>query len=166
MKNKFFSFISLIFVGIILLSGCSFLPSDGPKTFSSDGLTLTLTEGFWETEYDPFTVCFDSSDMAVFALEETFEMFEAAGYTEMPTVREYAELVAYANGVDTASVSENDGLTGFIFSKTVDGSDYTYFAYTYKGSDSFWLLQFAVATDSADEYADTIMEYAISVTVE
>jgi len=166
MKSNIVSFITLAIIVAMFLGGCSLSVSDEPKTFSSKGLTLTLTEGFWEANYEPFTVCYDSNNMAVFALEETFDMFEAAGYSEMPTLEEYAELVAYANEVPASSVFSEDGLIGFSFSNIVAGEDYTYFAYTYKGSESFWLVQFAVFTEDAAEMQDKVVEFAKSVSVD
>ena len=88
----------LLFMGVVisLFAGCSFFSAkDGDaKEFSSDGLTLTLTDKFSKAEIEGYTVCYDSFDVAVFALKESF-----ADYPQLEglTLDEYKEYVLEAN---------------------------------------------------------------------
>ena len=44
------------------------------KEFTSDGLTITLTDAFVKKGQEGYTVCYDSKSVAVIALKESFSL--------------------------------------------------------------------------------------------
>lgn len=132
------------------------------KTFSSSGMSITLTDEFIETNIENYTVAYDSRDIAVFALKEDFSSFD--GF-ENYTVEQYGELVIKNNGLDMSQLKTDGDLTFFKydFSNPETNDTYQYFSYLYKADDSFWLIQFATLDENAEKYAPQIYEWAKSV---
>ena len=90
---------SLFLCAFLLLTAAGCASHSNPfsaeeKLFSSDGMEITLTKAFRKTSVDGYTVCYDSSKVAVFALKEAFSLAE--GLEEM-TLDDYRELVLQAN---------------------------------------------------------------------
>ena len=159
-------FIIAVFVGAII--GYLFFPhlfsSKTPeiKTFSSDGMTITLTDEFRETNIENYTVAYDSKNVAVFALKEAFTL---ADNFENCTLEQYADLVLQSNNLSSVEIKTADGLTGFEydFTNPKTNDTYRYFSYVYKTNDAFWVVQFATLSKNVDIYASEITEWAQSV---
>jgi len=159
--------ICLVFIlTMTLLTGCAFktlLDKISPpeeKTFTKSGMSITLTDDFYEKEYVSFTSAYESEKIAVFTLKEEFTLFGGANYS----LKEYAELVTQANML-SATVKTKDDLTYFAYDKEVNGKDFHYTAFVYKGSDAYWLIQFACVKDQAEKLEKDIFAYAASVKV-
>ncbi|MCH5197784.1 MAG: hypothetical protein J1E34_02655 [Oscillospiraceae bacterium] len=149
-------------IGYTISSGLFSSKTPQPKTFSSDGISITLTDEFRKSNLGNFTVTFDSKDVAVFALEESFSLVE--GFEEY-TLEQYADLVIEANGLDSSEIKTSDGLTYFEyeFTNTQTKETYRYFSFVYKTNDAFWMVQFATIDENAEEYFAQITQWAKSV---
>lgn len=149
-------------IGYSIGSGIRVNKTPEIKTFSSDGMTITLTDEFREASIENYTVAYDSKNVAVFALKEEFSL--ADGFDEY-SLEQYANFVTQANNLGSAEIKTVEGLTHFEFSFTNPETNdvYRYFSYVYKSNDAFWLIQFATLNDYADEYAQQITEWAKSV---
>lgn len=149
-------------IGFSLTFGLLSSKKPEAKTFSSNGMTITLTEEFHKTNIAQYSVAYESNDVAVFALREAFTL--ADGFEDY-TLVQYAELVTKANNLSSAEIKTVDGLTYFVYQFTnPDTSDvYQYFSYVYKADDAFWLIQFATPEKSAAKNTKQIMEWAKSV---
>ena len=140
------------------------LQEEGPKTFTAEGMTITLTGEFEKESYEGFTVCYESYDVAVFVLEEPFTLMEGL---EDYTKAEYGELVVWNNGLESSDLKEENGVLYFDYTAAGDdGENYYYCATIHKGPDAFWLIQFATMESQAEEYLPQILEWAASVTFE
>ena len=149
--------IATLCLAVLLLSLCFVGCSTSPKTFTAEGMSITLTNRFSKLSYAGFTAVYGASDVAVFALKEEFTL--VGDYT----LDEYAALVIDVNGLEGVTASTKDGLTSFLYERENDGVNYTYFATVHKTQDAFWLIQFAVESkDYAKKEAD-ILEYAKSI---
>lgn len=150
-----------------LLAGCVFSaePFAAEKQeFSSNGMSITLTKGFKETSQQGYTVCFDSSRAAVFALKEEFTLAEGLGDL---TLKEYCDLVFQSNA--DKSPEHGDDINGnptmiYQFYNEDTKVEYHYLAVMYKASDAFWLVQFACDVEHAEEYEPYFIEAAKTVT--
>lgn len=135
-----------------------------PKTFTVQDMKITLTEDFQEKEQENYTNYLESKRVGVLILNETFDTFP--GFEDY-SIEEYGELVLEANKSDSELKTDN-GLCYFEFDNT--GSDgktlFHYTAYMYKGTDSFWLVQFFTRKDDAAKYTDQITQWAQTVTFE
>lgn len=163
----------LLTLTLLLCTSCTAMqpqepaPTPQPTTFSKSGMTITLTDDFAEKEYVTYTAVYDSAEIAVFALKEEFWLFDSSVLSAESSVADYADLVWKSNSFSgDVPVSEQDGLTWFDYDRTVNGGDYTYRTYVFKGSDSFWFVQFAAFTDNFSNVESTIHAFAKSVTVE
>ena len=134
MKKRFI-WLTFFIVILILLQGCSLFVKEEAKSFSKSGMTIELTNKFSEVTNEPYTVCYNSKKIAVFALKEEFTLFSGIEYN----LKEYAEVVINNNSL-TSEVKEENGLISFEFSKTVNEQNINYIATVYKTSDSYWLF--------------------------
>ncbi len=133
-----------------------------PKVFSSNGMSITLTDNFTEETIQGYTVCYGSSDAAVFALRESFDLAE--GFEDY-TLEEYGELVLKNNKLTNSELKKEQGLTYFEhkYTNSDNGITYSYFSALYKANDAFWMIQFAVPEKDADSFHQKIIEWAGSV---
>lgn len=150
-------------VGGISTSAILGAKSNDPKTFSCEGLQITLTKAFSEMkDAAGFTMGYASKDAVVLGLKESFSLMEGL---ENYTLQEYGQLVLQANGMTDRSLLEKDGITYFTYDydNTEVNEQYRYVSCLYKGTDAFWLVQFAVETEDYPEYEDDIFRWAESV---
>ncbi len=132
------------------------------KDFSDAGLTLTLTEGFFESEYDGYTTCYDSADAACFIIKESFTDFSGL---ELFSLDEYAQAAYEANkSRNPGPISEVEGLTAFeyTFFNESEKQTYNYFTTVFKGPDAFWLVQFAAKDLDYNTLRPYFIEWASS----
>jgi len=148
------------FIGKAFVSG--FINTEPrEKVFEESGLHITLTDAFRKESYPPYTVCFDSKDVAVFALREEFTLYEGL---EDYSLKDYGEAVMLNNSLDPKDLIEKDGLTYFTFDfvNTENSKTYAYYAFLYKTHDSFWMIQFATLKDSAEKLLPDFIQWAKS----
>ncbi len=148
--------------GFLISSGLFSMQSPKEKTFSSNGMTITLTNEFRKVDFENFTVAYDSKNVAVFVLKEAFSLADGSGNY---TLEQYADFVIQANNLSSAEVKTVRGLTHFEYEFTnLETNDtYQYFSYVYKTNDAFWLIQFATLSEDAETYAQQISAWAKSV---
>ena len=144
--------------------GFNFLKStfEKDKTFSNEGMTITLTSDFRKSDIQNYTVVYDSRDVAVFALKEEFSLVE--GF-ENYTLEEYAKLVLEANGLENTKLSQDANTISFIYNRVNPNTNdtYSYFNYVYKTDDAFWLVQFATLKENVDKQSQNISNWAKSI---
>lgn len=158
----------ILLVAIIVGAVGGFLISSGtfaeeytdPKTFSVDGMTITLTDEFKESDVDGYAVVYESQKAAVFVLKEKFPYKE--GFEDY-TLEQYAALVISTNNYGNPEIKTVDGLTFFEYTFKDGDHTYIYFSYVYKNTDSFWVVQFVVRDNAAEKFAPKIAEWAKSV---
>ncbi len=160
----------ILIAAIIVGAIAGFLPTSGilsgglgdEKVFSSDGMTITLTEDFEKADFDGYTVTYDSRFAAVFAIKESFA--EAPVLSDY-SIEEYADLLAEVNELTDAQIKKDGEHTYVEYDAETDsGETYRYFTYVYKADDAFWFVQFAVPAENAEKYAEDISAWAKSVT--
>ncbi|MDE6001582.1 MAG: hypothetical protein K2G96_04620, partial [Clostridia bacterium] len=159
MKKKFLVFTAATVAALLCLIGVVGCKAKA-QTFEKEGMQITLTADFTEKEYIGQTVCYQSAKVIVTALKEEFTTIDSSY-----TIDEYTNMVLRANRF-TAETYEREGQEYMYFSyeKTVSGQNYYYMATTHKGTDAFWLIQFACFSSDKDKYFDTFLTWADSVT--
>ncbi len=149
-----------------LIGFCSvyyFDSAPSPQTFSSNGVKITLTDEFVKVPMDSFTVCYGNDDVAVFFLEERFDVYEGL---EEYTLTEYGEGVIEVNNYDPSTqLKDKDDLKYFEYEATNPdtGDEYSYIAFVYETSEAFWLVQFGVLTENMENYYQSIFDWAKTV---
>ncbi len=141
-------------------SGADDPASAQPKTFSSQGMQITLNEDFSKDVLDSFTACYSSNDAAVLALKEEFTLM--AGL-ENYTLEQYGQLVLQTNGMTDFQLQTQDGITFFEYESETDQGTFYYLSTLHKGPDAFWMVQFACDVADADDYVPYFLEWAKSI---
>ncbi len=165
MKKALISITALLVLCTLCLTSCNLLdPTKMPeKTFTKEGISFTLTEAFFETSVSEYTVAYDSTGIAVWALREEFSLLE--GFEDY-TLEQYANLLLDANDMKDKPLNEEDGLMWYEydFENTQANTTYHYYTFVYKADDAFWMVQFACTVSNVEKYEDAIMGYAKKVT--
>lgn len=154
--------ILLVLTALVLLVSLVACGEAQPKTFTAEGMSVTLTDGFTKRSVDGFTVAYDSKDVAVLALKESFADFQGIELT----LKEYADLVRQSNASrNPTAVVEKDGLytMEYSFFNEEENETYKYLCAMYESEDAFWMVQFACKADAYDSLSDTLLTYAKSV---
>lgn len=148
--------------GYYLVSGILSSPGN-PQEFTADGLQITLTNKFSETSVPNYTAAFESKNVIVLALKESRTLFEIYG---VDSLTDYSKVVQQANGHDEP-IQKDDGFLYYEYQYTdpSSGENYHYYTMMYKGAFNFWIVQFATPEEKAEDYRQTIMEWARSVEV-
>ena len=97
-------------VGYSITSNLFSNKTPDPKDFSSNGMTITLTDEFVKTDVENYTVAYDSKNVAVFALKEAFAL--ADGFQDY-TLEQYGNLVLQNNNLSSSKIEDKEGLIGF-----------------------------------------------------
>lgn len=152
-------------VGYSITSGLFSDKTPDAKDFSSNGMSISLTDEFIEIDVENYTVVYDSKNVAVFALKEAFALVD--GFQNY-TLEQYGNLILKNNNLSASELQNLDGLTEFEYEFTNPNTKdtYTYFSFVYKADDAFWLVQFATLTENVDEYRAQILEWAKTVSFE
>lgn len=158
--------LAVLFVMVVTLTACGGHVYDAdPKEFTTSGMTITLTEAFREITLERYTVCFDSSEVAVFGTRESFTA--QGGFADI-TLEDYAIMVYNNNATKGPSdITEIEGLTTmeYAFLNEAENVTYCYFLSMYRGATAFWLIQFACEESLYEEYRPYFIEWAKTVDV-
>lgn len=148
---------------LLLFAGCGTtnVKKAKEKTFSVDGMNITLTKGFTKTDMEGYTACFDSSEIAVFALKESAD--------STLSLLDYAASILEANKSKTPSNIEMlDGVPTieYTYKSDADNAEYKYLTFMYKAPDAFWAIQFACKTADYEENKPFFVKWAKTVSFE
>ena len=155
-------FLSLLLVTVMLFGLTSCMKAS-PKDFTCEGMTVTLTNRFKEANYEGYTVCYESLDMMVIVLKESFSL--QAGLDQM-TLDEYAKLVRQTNASRSPSeITKHEKFQSmeYTFLNEQEKQTYSYFTTMFKGPDAFWMIQFVSKEKDYASHKDTFLEFANSV---
>ena len=161
--KKQLSFVALLVIICTLFStliGCSSPTEPKEKSFSKAGLTITLTDEFYEQDIITQTANYVSEDVIVTTLKE--DGSKMADYT----VTEYAKLVCTVNDLDPDDVVTKSGYAEFTYEREANGKDIYFYARCFKNGTDFWLVQFACEIKNKDKCTPSFEKWASSVTFE
>ena len=133
-----------------------------PKTFTVQGMSITLTKEFEESAHRGYTFVYEGEDVICVGLRESFDIAE--GFGDL-SVREYGELVLEANELTDSELKEKDGLLYFEYDNYDEESKlgYHFFSYLFKSEDSFWMIQFSTLQNKADDCEADILKWVKTV---
>ncbi len=165
--KKYILLMSLILTVVLIFSGClpeiMVIPDNEsvgePKIFEKDGIKLTLTDEFRETESElGFDAYYVSNFGAVVILKEEFTLKEGlADYS----LEEYIKGVIKNNGYTDIEPQSKDDLCYYVSARETRN-----YSFCFKGSDAFWIVQFLCRPSDAPILEDLIFLWADSVEVE
>lgn len=127
---------------------------EGMQILSNNNISIVLPVGFFNMSsmMTGFAACFGNETNTIIFTQETFEVLaSAADDPENMNEEAYANLVIQASELD-AEVVTKEGKCYFEYDNSAaDDVTYHYVSFVIKGEDSFYMAQFACATDKYDE---------------
>lgn len=153
----------------LMLLSCVSCGNDGLTEYTDDaGITVRLPEGFVEFEQKGFTYSLYKDDVFFFSMREAFsDLEEKYELREDASLVEYAQLVAVGNGIDTQLVVESKDKVYFAYStKSAEGTEHYFYATFKKGSDAFWLCQFACPADKYETMKENFDKWSDKIKVD
>lgn len=167
-KAKFKPMMILAVAIMCVVSMFFFVGCSSTETYTSDaGISITMEKGFYEKTLVGQTYYLESTDVIFTALKEEFSIFDSYGYSpDTMSLNDYADLVKQVNELSTDTIfDEARNLTYFTYEKTVTGRDFYYLAVVTKGSDAFWLCQFACLREDSANYTNQFLDWATTIQV-
>lgn len=162
MNKEFKKKISLILVLTFItaiLGGCS----GNPKNFTSQELTITLTDEFKPEKRSGFDIYLSSENVVFSAVQETSQELELAGY-EISSLNDYCSEILTLNKMSKDSLISRNNYYYFVNSATVDGAKYTYVHCLFSFGESYWVCEFVCKSKHYNRLKDDIMNWADSIT--
>lgn len=139
------------------------------KEYTKNGLTITLPENAKEMDdsYGYSAAYQIGNTIVIAAMEESLDMLSSLGLDETSTVEDYAKLVAEVNGYSADDVTTITGtdIPMFEYSSTVSDVEYKYIGSCYKGTDSFWFINFGTVASNYDSVKEDFERWAASVKI-
>lgn len=134
--------------------------------YTSEGFSVVLPNNYIRQENERFALYAVEKDKSVIALlaESFYDVLSAGMDANMPA-SEYAKLVIEADDGVQATVLDKGGNAYFEYVKEMDGEQYRYFVYAYRGSGAYYLLQFCCNDIEADFYREAFEQIEKSVEI-
>jgi hypothetical protein len=139
------------------------------KTFNKDGISVTLTDEFYEKDYVSANIYLESAKNIFIGIKESFSDLNSVGIYSTSTESQYAQVILNQNVLEEEILTntQNDiTLTYIVYQKTVSEKDFTYLAVFKKGAQYFYMLQFACETKNYSDTENQFLEWARTITVE
>lgn len=139
---------------------------DENGVYTVAGFSIKLPAEFKTQHVDDLALYASDNERAtvVLSVEDLSSIYDAGLDTTMSAV-DYAKLVVKADEtIQTPVYTKGDGAY-FEYVKDIGDGQYRYFAYAYKGSEAFYLLQFCCAEDDTAVQREAFEQIEKSVTV-
>lgn len=164
MRKKIIAML-VISILVCFLTSCGVTEEESATTtYSKNGMSITMDNGFIENEVVSLTYYLQNQNNILTALKESFTDLHAINITADSTLENYAQAILDTNYIDAIiTLSESNKYTWFSYNKSLSGKDYYYLATCHKANDSFWLIQFACETKNTEIYNEKFHTWADSV---
>ena len=140
MKKKWYALCVLLCVAVMALFGLTAC-KDEQQVITVDDLQITISKDFVEKEYLNFTKSYETAEMAVCIIKETFSDLNRYGYSASTMTRVgYAEAVQKVNKKTynyATQVEKKDDLVTFTYESDAVGKDYKFLWVGYKLSQRY-----------------------------
>lgn len=139
-------------------------PVDNSKTFTCGKVTLTLDNTFEETEIDGQDAAYLSNSVGVTVLSQTRDEMNKLGYEgDTMTAADYAELIIEGNELNSQGVTEENGLTTYVYNASSTNYNFTYQAYVLEDSEGFYMVQFYCVDSNYSAKAPQFSQWASQI---
>ncbi len=131
--------------------------------FTVEGMQITLHDQFEEFEANGFHAAYECEDLAILVLKEKFSLME--GFADY-TLEDYGKLVRDNNkNVNPSELKTEQNFLYFEYDKVNTGTDddFHYIVTMYKGNDAFWMIQYVIPAEKAEQTRADVFAWAASV---
>ncbi len=158
-KKGIFVMVAAVALGVFIgLASSGVLFPEKDKAFEESAYSITLTNRFEKDAFEGYEAIYEKDDVLVMISKETFA---SLGEYSSISVTEYNKIIQADTEAPTKTeVRTEDGLCYYDHTADIDGENYTYRVFAYKGSDAFWLVQFVVYTEDMEKNQADIMAWA------
>ena len=133
-----------------------------PKTFTKDGMSITLTGSFREKSYPNFDFGFEANDAMVFGVREQIADYPGI---ESVTLEEYASWIPEIQPAAADAVLQRDGDLRYLeYSAEAEGTLCRYLVGVYRSDKAFWIINFATTEELYAAKRADFLTWAKSVT--
>lgn len=153
----------LTVITVFSLFGCSSKDYNQRKAeFEKDGITLTLTEAFKETDLYP-----TMAHMAYTSGAATVAVFkETRGVIDKTSAKEYAERWCASNvKFSPEPIKEENGVISTVYKAGYMDAEAVFYTTFFASDSSYWIVQFFCAAEVYDEYAPYFARWARKVKI-
>lgn len=160
-KNKKLIVVLLVIICLCTLTSCKVKP----KEFSSEGITVTLTNKFRKMSVDNVDVSYISNKVGFAGLGEAKSLLKL----DDGKLYRYTEMVLDANNKSAEIYEYNDGVVIFNYAyyvASVNDIAYKYLLVTKEGTNKYYSINFWTKLDDFSEYKDQMLEWAKTIVVE
>ena len=142
------------------------------KTFTKEGVTITLTSEFYETKNSPYPVAYNSVKVGFIANKEKLSNFTRYDFSDKTNPKPYAELVISNSGITPShelinEKTNNDAYFAYTdYTSDESGISYHFLLVCMLGEEYAYCMNFGTAASDFDTYKDQMMAYAKTIIVE
>lgn len=156
----------VIVYGVISLGNgtISHLFSAKTQEFTKAGMSITLTQDFHEQEVVSQTATYASSKYIVICLKEEFLALEQGNVPSDISLTEYAEAIIMNNSIE-AEVAGSENRPEFVYSRQINGKEFSYLVTVFRGSDAYWTVSFACESKNFESSQKQFSAWADTVKV-
>lgn len=164
MKKVVFCLVAFLLVTALLACGDYLVSDDPAKTFTEEiGFSITLTEAFSKYDMDGCTLCYDSSQVAVFCIQN-----KLSDYPEMAKIsfEEYVADVMKKNADKKFTRQfEIDGIACVEYEADDLTQEKTWYFLTaiMDSGDAYWLVQFMCESGYRDALSPAFETWLSSI---
>ena len=158
-----FAVISFV-VGIIVADVPIMALFSKTKTFTADEMSITLPKDFTATTtMDGFIACYGTSDVSIYIHKD---IITEENDLHLYNLDNYRLNILHKNGLSYDDLKNTEGNAYFVYDYVNESSKaiYTFYTFTYKTDDAFWMVQFATEKNKATQYEADIIQWADTVT--
>ncbi len=158
---------NIVLLVVLLLTICMVTSCKGkPKTFTSHGITVTLTSKFKPKEVQGAQVVYIANKVGFMGNQES----KSALYITDGKLEEYTKKVLNVSNMKNLEYNlyEKDGVKFYYayYNASVQNLEYRYMLITKEGKNSYYTMNFWSFTKTFNKYQDQFMEWAKLIEVE
>jgi len=159
--------ITLVCMLCLLCCGCSGPNADTLQSYTAQtGITLQMQAGMRLSAEDSVSCLYSGQSCMMSALREEFADYAQMGHDpQAMTVEDYAHLVQQANDLQQTFLPDENGNLHVTYTNTSGNTEYFYYATVRKGSDAFWVVNFACNSRQKDAYLPLFIRWSDTIAV-
>ncbi len=134
------------------------------KTFTTEEINIVLPKDFTPTtDRDGFIACYGTNDVSLYIKKDIITQENDLHLYDLDN---YRLNLLHKNGLVYDDLKNTEGNAYFVYDYVNEASNvtYTFYTFTYKTDDAFWVVQFATEKNKAVQYEADIIQWAETVT--
>ena len=159
---------TLLVISTFSLLGCG-SSDDKPKekiieakTFTSDDLSITLTNEFVESTQETYQFYYSSGSAICIGVKEAKDTISNVN-PDIHSLQEYAEVSMMRSDISADFTQYNDHTLVYEWENNINDTDYSYIAYITETEDAYWMIQFATLSEQYENVKADFASYFDSI---